>query len=478
MRKMKTASILVLSMMMVLSACSEAAPPAHEQNGNAADSGKPQVLKVLYATVEAGSEAIIDAAQKYEEQTGIRIEVNTFPYNNLQEKVFSELAQKSDHYDLIAIDTPWMPKIIQHIEPMTSYIKSTKSPDSLKLDDFIAKAFLDTSVFKKDAPQANPPQMDEIHLDNIVSQGFDIWSLPVQSNVLTVSYRKDLFNHPNNKEEFKKQYNRELTIPQTMDEYLDIAKFFTRDTNNDGKIDLYGTTLMGKKHEANFVDFKSFLSDFGGKVFDDDLKPVFNDEKGVKALETYGSWIGQHKVTPPGVLTYTWDEVATVFGSGQVAMGMNYHDMKLDPKVKGEAGYFVFPGVKDGDKLVRGPHFGSWGIGISKYSKNKQGAYELAEYLTSPEAQKGYLKFNQHVTRKSAYEAAKSLPEESLKEYYQVLGESLKVGVGRPRITNYDQVSEAVQIAVSDYLSGKKDAKTALNDGAKQVETLMKQAGY
>ncbi len=88
------------------------------------------------------------------------------------------------------------------------------------------------------------------------------------------------------------------------------------------------------------------------------------------------------------------------------------------------------------------------------------------------------MKFNQHVTRKSAYEAAKSLPEESLKEYYQVLGESLKVGVGRPRITNYDQVSEAVQIAVSDYLSGKKDAKTALNDGAKQVETLMKQAGY
>ncbi len=98
--------------------------------------------------------------------------------------------------------------------------------------------------------------------------------------------------------------------------------------------------------------------------------------------------------------------------------------------------------------------------------------------MTSPEVQKGYLKFNQHVTRKSAYDAAKSLSDPLLKEYYQVLGSSLSVGVGRPRITNYDQVSEAVQIVVNDYLSGKKDAKTALNEGAKQVETLMKQAGY
>ncbi|GGG05998.1 ABC transporter substrate-binding protein [Paenibacillus abyssi] len=484
MKKLKMVLMISLSMLILLTACSNNSPePASEAAGNnqsaAGAADKPEELKVLYATVEAGSEAIIDAAKAYEQQSGIKISVDTFPYNNLQEKVFSELAQKSDYYDLIAIDTPWVPKIIQHIEPMTSYIQNTKSPELLQLDDFIAKAFLDTSVFKADAPQQNPPQMDTIDLDKIVSEGFDIWSLPIQSNVLTVSYRKDLFNNEENKAQFQQQYNRELAVPQTLDEYLDIAKFFTRDTDGDGKIDLYGTTLMGKKHEANFVDFKSFLSDFGGSIFDDNLVPVFNNEAGVKALETYGSWVSEHKVTPPGVLTYTWDEVATVFGSGQVAMGMNYHDMKLDPKVEGgDTGYFVFPGVENGGEIVRGPHFGSWGIGISKYSNNKQAAYELAEALTSPDVQKGYLNFKQHVTRNSAYVAAEALPDALSKEYYQVLGESLKVGVGRPRITNYDQVSEAVQIAVSEYLSGKKDAKQALDDGAKQVQSLMEQAGY
>ena len=58
------------------------------------------------------------------------------------------------------------------------------------------------------------------------------------------------------------------------------------------------------------------------------------------------------------------------------------------------------------------------------------------------------------------------------------MGESLKVGVGRPRITVYGQMSEAVQIAVSDFISGNKDVETSLNDAAQAVESIMEDAGY
>ncbi|MBP1157299.1 MULTISPECIES: extracellular solute-binding protein [unclassified Paenibacillus] len=476
--KAKWGVLLTLIFMMITTGCL-----GSRLNTTAPDQGLTQAprptIRVLYATNEAGSEAVIAAAEKYELKTGIHIEVSTLPYNNLQEKVFSELAQRSGYYDLMAVDTPWMPKIIKHLEPMGAYIQNTKSPYTIQLDDFIAKVFLDTSVYKKDSPQQEPPPLNTISLEAITSAGFDVWSLPIQSNVLTVSYRKDLFDDPQYKDEFQKVYNRELTIPQTLEEYLAIAKFFTRDTDYDGKPDLYGTTLMGSKHEANFVDFKSFLSVYGGQIFDEKLKPVFHNEKGVQALKTYGDWIHLHKVTPPDVLDYTWDEVPIVFGFGQSAMGMNYHNMKLDPRVKGgQVGYFMFPGVKVDGTLVRGPHFGSWGIAINQYSLRKQEAYELAEYLTGPNTQKEYLQFNQHVTRKSAYEASRKVSDATLREYYQVLGNSLSVGVGRPRITNYDEVSEAVQAAIHDYLTGRKDAKTALTEGAGRVEALMKQAGY
>jgi multiple sugar transport system substrate-binding protein len=488
MRVLKGSMIVFLVLIIgIITACSNKNEPSNAGKTENTGSGtkaangeaeKPKELKILYATAEAGSEAVLDAVKKYESETGIKVTVDTFPYNNLQEKVFSELAQKSDYYDLMAIDTPWVPQIIQHLEPIASNIGKTSNPDKLKLDDFIAKAFLDTSVFKLDAPSEQPPAMDTVALDKITGAGFEVVGLPIQSNALTVSYRKDLFEDPKQQEAFKKQFGRDLAVPNTLEEYLDVAKFFTQDTNGDSKTDLYGTTLMAKKHEAAFVDFKSFLSDFGGAIFDKDMKPMFNNEQGVQALELYGSWINKDKVTPPGTTTYTWDEVTTVFASGQVAMGMNYHDMQLDPKVNGKVGYFLFPGKMNGDQIVRGPHFGSWELSVSKYSKNKQAAYDLAEWLTSPDTQAGYLQFNQHVTRLSAYKAAESIEDPIKKEFYQVLGESLKVGVGRPRITTYGQVSEAVQVGMNDFLTGRKGAKEALDGAAKQVDTIMQQEGY
>ncbi|WP_424765612.1 ABC transporter substrate-binding protein [Paenibacillus sp. sgz302251] len=471
MNRYKVLTSLILILTWILTGC------MNDANQKLNETENRKSLKVLYATVEAGSEAVINAAERYELRTGIHVEVSAFPYNSLQEKVFSELLRKSDEYDLIAIDTPWMPKIIQHIEPLTAYMEQSKQTN--EVDDFIAKLFLDTSVFDKDAPHKEPPAMDIINLDRITESGFDIWSLPIQSNALTVSYRKDLFEDPIYQKQFEEQYHRKLTIPQTLDEYLEIAAFFTRDSNQDGTIDRYGTTLMASKHESNFVDFKSFLSIFGGHLFDDKLKPVFNSDKGVKALETYGSWILEEKVTPPDVLSYTWDEVEIAFSYGQVAMGMNYHDMRLNPKVKGgEVGYFMLPGVEHNGVIKRGPHFGSYGLAINKYSNNKQAAFELADYLTSSRTQKEYLQFRQHVTRKSAYEASRTLSDPSLREYYQVLGESLSVGVGRPRITNYEQLSEAVQTAVQQYLTGERSAKEALDEAAVKVEQSMKDNGY
>lgn len=471
--------ILMLSLTLLLTGCFRSAPGKEAPYDTTGKAPAQTTLRVLYTTVEAGSEAVIDAARMYELETGIQIEISTFPYTSLKEKVFSELAQRSSHFDLIAVDTPWMPKIIKHLEPMSEWIQHSDRAERIRLDDFIAKLFLDTSVYRKEQPHLDPPSMEMIDLQQILSEGFDVWSLPIQSNALTVSYRKDLFETPRYQALYKAEYGKVLTVPETLEDYLNIARFFTRDTNGDGTVDLYGTTLMGKKHESNFVDFKSFLSVYGGQIFDEHLHPVFNNEAGVRALETYGSWIEHDQITPPDVLNYSWDEVSIAFGFGQVAMGMNYHGMRLNPKVEGgEVGYFMFPGKMIGDELVRGPHFGSWGIAINKYSKQKQAAYELAEYLTSPDVQQGYLRFKQHVTRNSAYEAAQDLTDSSAREYYQVLRESLRVGVGRPRISNYDQVSETVQQAIQRYLAGKTDARTALDEAAETVERMMEQAGY
>jgi len=468
--------MILLGLILLLAGCS-GFPGGEDdiKNGMAAPALK---LKVLYGTSETGSEAVIEAARKYEQLTGISVEINTFTYQNLQGKVISELGQQSGEYDLLALDASWIPRIVQHLEPLSGYIRSSE-PEAIALNDFMPNVFLDASVFSAYAPHRKPKLRDTIDLDQLNHEGFEVYSLPIQASALLGSYRKDLFLNKREKEQFKEKYHRELAPPQTLEEYLTIAKFFTRDLDGDGKTDMYGTTLMAGQHESVFVEFQSFLSAFGGSVLDDQLRPAFQLEPGIQALKTYGSWLNTHHVAPPDALSYTWEEASIIFGSGQVAMGLNYHEMELDPRIRtGVIGYFMFPRASDTSQYDQGPQIVSWGLSVNKYSHHKQAAYELTQYLTSPEVQKDALRFKHNVTRKSAYEHSKSLLINSHREYYDVLERSLAKGTVRPRIINYNQVSEAVQSAVQDYLIGKKSAEAALGDAAQQAEKALKKAGY
>ncbi|ALS28634.1 ABC transporter substrate-binding protein [Paenibacillus sp. 32O-W] len=474
MNKFITACFLAL--LLAVAGCS----PGLGRDSSARNEARAEpVLKVLYGTAETGSEAVIDAIRKYEQLSGLKVEISMLTYDHLHGKVMSELSRRSGEYDLIALDSSWMPKVIHHLEPLSGYMRASKHPEAVKLDDFVPEVFLDAAVFDPGAPHRQPPDMTSIDLEKLTSAGFDVWSLPVHVNVLMGSYRRDLFRDPDERQAFRARFGRELRVPDTIDDYLDIARFFTRDTDGDGKSDFYGTTLMAARNESNFIEFQSLLAAYGGQVLDDNMKPAFHSEAGIRALETYGSWINRYQVAPPDSLSYTWEEAGLVFNSGQAAMGMFYYDMGISPKIRSaEIGYFVVPGVLTAGKIRREPLIASWGLSVNKYSAHKQEAYELAEYVTSPDVQRQALRFRHHVTRQSAFAEARSLILRSDRDYYKVLRDSLGIGVGRPRIVNYNQVSDAVQSAVHEYLIGMKDAETALTDAAVLAGGLLKQAGY
>src|SRR3954465_235742 len=108
-------------------------------------------LNMLYATVEADVDAIKVGIPLYEQATGTKINLDSQPYNALQQKVFAELAQQSPFYDIIIVDTPWMPAITNQVGPLLSYINDPAKTDAAKLaiDDFIPKVFYDTAVYNQ-----------------------------------------------------------------------------------------------------------------------------------------------------------------------------------------------------------------------------------------------------------------------------------------------------------------------------------------
>ncbi|MDB5058575.1 MAG: sugar transporter substrate-binding protein [Chloroflexi bacterium] len=433
---------------------------------------KPSQLRILYTTVEADVDAIKLVIPDFKKELGIDLKLDSMPYNALQQKVFAELASSSSYYDIIIVDTPWMPALTHKIQPLTDYVLNKQLSGSLlDLQDFISKVFYDTAVYHPDRSYLHFPSTGTIDPAAIKHAGFDIFGLPIQANALTMSYRKDLFNDSANKAAFKSKFGRPLTVPTTWSEFKQVATFFTRPGQR-----LFGTTLMAGTGDWATDDFKSLLASWGGDghLVNDKFQPAFNSAAGVAALTYYADLINTSKVTPPGVTSFSWDEAASTFDAGLTAMSMNYHTEALNSNVKGTLDYAMVP-----HGVSAGPHFGTWMLSVNPYSKNREWAYQGIVWLTSRTAQSKMLQTQLHPTRHSVYKEALSSPVTSkFGSFYKVLEASLSVGVGRPRLRNYADVDQAVWVAVNNAARGSATPKAALASAASKVTSLLHQAGY
>jgi multiple sugar transport system substrate-binding protein len=437
------------------------------------DAEKPASLNMLYATVEADVEAIKLAIPDFKAETGIDIVLDSQPYDALQQKVFAELAVDSPYYDVIIVDTPWTPALTGKLEPLSGYVTNEALNDvsDPALDDFIEKVFFDTAVYNPTASHLQFPDPTGIDVEAITGEGFEIYGLPLQANALVAMYRTDLFENADDMAAFESEHGRALAFPETWDEFTDVAKFFTRPDQN-----LYGTTLMPGNGDWATDDFKTLLAAWGGNGYmvSDDFTLAFNSPEGVEALTYYAGLINDQKVTPPGVTSFSWDDASAAFTSGLTAIGMNYHTEVLAPDVQGNITYALVP-----EKVARGPHFGTWMLSVNKASQNKEWAYRAANWFTSGPTQTKMLAAQLHPSRKSVYEAAKT--DENAKKFgnfYDILGQSLALGVGRPRLTNYGAVDKEIWVAVNSAATGSMTPKEALQSAADKVQGLLKEAGY
>jgi multiple sugar transport system substrate-binding protein len=437
------------------------------------DAEKPASLNMLYATVEADVEAIKLAIPDFKAETGIDIKLDSQPYDALQQKVFAELAVDSPFYDVIIVDTPWTPALTGKLEPLSGYLTNEALNDvsDPALDDFIEKVFFDTAVYNPASPNLQFPDSSAVDVEAITGGGFEIYGLPLQANALVAMYRTDLFENADEMAAFESENGRALAFPDTWDEFTEVAKFFTRPDDN-----LYGTTLMAGNGDWATDDFKTLLAAWGGNghMISDDFTLAFNSPEGIDALTYYAALNNEHKVTPPGVTSFSWDDASAAFTSGLTAIGMNYHTEVLGPDIQGHISYALAP-----KNVTRGPHFGTWMLSVNKASQNKEWAYRAANWFTSGPTQTKMLAAQLHPSRKSVYEAAKT--DENATQFgnfYDILGQSLALGVGRPRLTNYGAVDKEIWVAVNSAATASMTPEEALQSAADKVLVLLQEAGY
>ncbi len=179
-------------------------------------------------------------------------------------------------------------------------------------------------------------------------------------------------------------YNKALVSkpPENSDELIQLGKKLTKDTDGDGRIDIYG--LVWNYTEPYF--FVPFLGGFGGWLLDENNKPTLNTPATVKAFKFIVALRDSHKIIPPEA---DYDIADALFKEGRAGMIINgpwswagYKNANID------FGLARIPLIKETGKWPT-PMYSPKGYSINKNTKSEimPEVVKLLKYLTSPEVE-------------------------------------------------------------------------------------------
>lgn len=388
---------------------------------------------------EPRSDAIAKLAGEFERKTGIKVNFHILAYPTLQEKQMVALTQGTGSYDVVHVDCVWVGQYAGEgwTMPVEELILRTDR-DTLALDDFIPAVVSEQGMWQD-----------------------RIYGLPCIQAVFGLHYRTDIF----------RKYN--VKVPQTWEELRDTARQL-----NQKEPGMYGITFMGRRGVQLQCTYDNMLWSFGGDWFDENFRPTIDSPEAVEALEYFKSLI---PYAPPGVLTYDWDENARAFAQGNAAMTIQWQNAAptfADPsksKIVGKFDFTLVPGKRQGDgSIKRTPTFGGWSLEIPWDSRNKEAAWEFIVWASSPELDPR-LAYSQPGSRFSGLEDPAM--QRKYVEYKGML-EALPIAKGRPRIAPYSELADALEVALSEAMTGSKSPSRALRDANRKFEFIFRRWGF
>lgn len=382
-------------------------------------------------------------APEYEEQTGIKINVELIARDAIHDKLGTLIAGKDGSFDIFNLDYNWIPEFSQN-QNLVPLDDSLSEEDR---EDFFSTA-LDVGSY--DGTLYGMPQTIHPHL---------LW------------YRGDLFSNPDIADDFLNQTGEELSPPETMEEWLTVQKYFNGETYDGKKV--YGWAAQAAKGFGNVHTWLSFLYSYGGESLDAGFtKSTLSTPEGIAATEM---WSEMLQYTPPGINDYTYAEVTTAAQQGQIATALQWSwgAWEVDvPEKSQTVGDWQFTQVPHGPGAQSHPHLAEWVISISQFSRNIDEAKKFVAWLETKknDVRQAELGGGDPV-RRSSYSNPKlteqTLPDSDVlrfRRYPEVL-EAMETTKPRP----FFPQEERWELLVSQQLS-------AIQQGQKSVEEALKAA--
>jgi len=326
--------------------------------------------------------------------------------------------------------------------------------DAIKpLEDWLNKSPLKAEI--------DPALFESMELED------HIWSIPFATNNTAIFYRPSLF---------KKAGITKL--PQTWEEFKNVAKILTQDQNKDGRIDQYGMILPLGKGEWSVFTWLPFMFSADGEILSEKVAVKPNGEKtklvvpqidnpgAIAALQFWQDLIKSGSAILSGPERgYELNK----FIAGKVAMQITGSWTLSELKQTGiDFDVFPIPFLKHPAAVVGGENL----YLMKTNPEREEAAWEFLQYILSEEFQTawalgtGYLPINLKSRRSQTYQA---FVEQS--PVLEVFLEQMKAARSRPIIAGYSRLSDNIGRAIEATLLGR-SPKEALQESQRRLNLI------
>ena len=329
---------------------------------------------------------------------------------------------------------------------------------------------------KTELPAAYLNKFGKLVLDHSTVSG-SLVQLPRHSDISELYYNKKFYDSAENKAAYKAKFGKDLAVPSTWTEFSQQAKFFSKPPN------VFGTQFPGKD-EAISGRFYEMLVAEGGQMFDKNWNPTFNSEAGERALNFFVD-LYKAGAVPKGTPNYLWDDLGQGFASGNIALDLDWGGWAgffNDPKNSKIAGQVGIARAPKGSSGKRTGWSGSHSFSITKACDNPKAAASLLMALTSLEAQVVEGRSGLMPTRQDAQKQVlgefRSKGDKYMVDVFQTFAGGMQDDAFTPPLTpEWIEASNALWPELQKAIVGEKTSKQALDDAAKKVLLVMKDAG-
>lgn len=263
-----------------------------------------------------------------------------------------------------------------------------------------------------------------------------IYVMPWNTQVLYVYYRPSMYKEAG------------ISVPTTYDQFLEACKKLTRDTNGDGKIDVYGFGMRGSKggHEP----WGSFVWARGGNFED------FTTPEAVQGMQDFID-LFKNGYAPPTAPTDGFNEIIANFKSGLTAMTVHHIGSSSSMiELFGEDVHaFPFPAGKG-----QWTSMGDTENVMFESCANKDAGFEWLSYLATGKGQETWCTVTGNVP---VSKTVKDLPAFQENRFMKVSIEGAPVAGIYPILdTTTDWISNAWPNTIAGALGGQISAEDAM----------------